>query len=62
VTTARFRGGGHRRLYRMVDFRRNRDDIEADVQAIEYDPNRNCYIALLKYADGKLSYILAPLG
>lgn len=62
VTTARFRGGGHRRLYRVIDFRRNKDDIEAVVQAIEYDPNRNCYIALLKYADGQLSYILAPLG
>ncbi len=61
-TTSRFRGGGHKRLYRIIDFKRQRDGIEAVVDGIEYDPNRNCFIALLKYADGQLSYILAPNG
>lgn len=61
-TTSRFRGGGHKRLYRVIDFKRSKDDVMAVVEAIEYDPNRNCYIALLKYADGELRYILAPNG
>lgn len=61
-TTSRFRGGGHRRLYRFIDFRRNKDNVPAVVEAIEYDPNRNCFIALIKYQDGVLNYILAPLG
>jgi large subunit ribosomal protein L2 len=60
--TARFRGGGNKRLYRVIDFKRNKDGIAAQVQAIEYDPNRNCHIALVKYEDGELRYILAPLG
>ena len=61
-TTCRFRGGGARRIYRMIDFRRNKDDMVATVEAIEYDPNRTCFIALLKYEDGELRYILAPVG
>ena len=60
VITSRFRGGGHKRLYRIIDFKRRKDGVAAVVEAIEYDPNRNCFIALLKYADGELRYILAP--
>src|SRR3954447_2022259 len=59
--TARHRGGGAKRLYRKIDFKRNRKDgVPAKVAAIEYDPNRSCYIALLHYANGEKSYILAP--
>src|SRR6187399_3336009 len=59
--TARHRGGGAKRLYRKIDFKRNRKDgVPAKVAAIEYDPNRSSYIALLHYADGEKSYILAP--
>ena len=58
--TARRRGGGHKRLYRMIDFKRNHFDIPAKVERIEYDPNRSAFIALLLYDDGKKSYILAP--
>jgi len=58
--TSRHRGGGAKRLYRRIDFKRRRDDIPAKVAAIEYDPNRTSYIALLHYADGVKSYILAP--
>ena len=60
--TVRRRGGGHRRLYRIIDFKRNKDGIPATVAAIEYDPNRSARIALLHYADGEKRYILAPLG
>ena len=60
--TSRHRGGGHRRRYRLVDFKRNKLDMSATVQAIEYDPNRSPRIALLKYKDGELSYIIAPDG
>ena len=59
--TMRFRGGGHKKMYRMIDFKRNRYDIEAQVLAIEYDPNRSCRIALIQYTDGVKNYILAPL-
>ncbi|MCA9408145.1 MAG: 50S ribosomal protein L2 [Candidatus Omnitrophica bacterium] len=59
--TVRFRGGGHKRMYRVIDFKRNRFDQEAQVLAIEYDPNRTCRIALIQYADEEKSYILAPL-
>ena len=62
VTTSRFRGGGARRIYRIIDFKRNKDGIAAKVATIEYDPNRNCFISLLHYADGEKRYILAPLG
>jgi len=58
--TTRHRGGGNKRRYRIVDFRRNKDDVPAKVAAIEYDPNRNARIALLHYADGDKRYILAP--
>jgi len=58
--TVRWRGGGHKRAYRMVDFKRAKLDIPATVQRLEYDPNRTAFIALVKYADGELSYILAP--
>ena len=56
----RFRGGGAKRLYRMVDFKRRKYDVAATVERLEYDPNRSAFIALIKYADGELSYILAP--
>ncbi len=62
VTTARFRGGGARKIYRIIDFKRDKDDIPAKVATIEYDPNRNCFISLLNYADGEKRYILSPLG
>jgi large subunit ribosomal protein L2 len=58
--TVRFRGGGHKRAYRLVDFKRRKFDVPATVERIEYDPNRSAWIALIKYADGELSYILAP--
>jgi large subunit ribosomal protein L2 len=58
--TARYRGGGNKRRYRIVDFRRNKDGVPAKVFSIEYDPNRNCRIALLHYLDGEKRYILAP--
>src|SRR3978361_682942 len=58
--TSRHRGGGAKRLYRKVDFKRRRDGIPAKVAAIEYDPNRTAYIALLHYVDGAKAYILAP--
>ena len=60
--TSRHRGGGHKRRYRIVDFRRIKDGIPAKVAAIEYDPNRNARLALLHYVDGEKSYIIAPLG
>lgn len=59
--TSRFRGGGHKRMYRLIDFKRDRIDQEAEVLAIEYDPNRSARIALVKYPDNTKSYILAPL-
>jgi large subunit ribosomal protein L2 len=58
--TARYQGGGHKRSYRLVDFKRRKFDIEATVERLEYDPNRTAFIALIKYDDGELSYILAP--
>jgi len=58
--TAFNRGGGHKRSYRMVDFKRKRFDVPATVERLEYDPNRTSFIALIKYEDGELSYILAP--
>jgi large subunit ribosomal protein L2 len=60
--TVRFRGGGARRIYRVIDFKRNKDGIAATVQTIEYDPNRNCFISLVEYADGEKRYVLAPAG
>jgi len=61
-TTVRFRGGGARRIYRIIDFKRNKDGIPAKVATIEYDPNRNCFISLLHYVDGEKRYILSPEG
>ena len=58
--TARHRGGGHKRRFRVIDFKRNKIGIPAKVSAIEYDPNRSARIALLNYADGEKGYILAP--
>jgi large subunit ribosomal protein L2 len=58
--TVRFRGGGHKRTYRLVDFKRQKRDMTATVERIEYDPNRSAFIALVTYADGEQSYILAP--
>jgi large subunit ribosomal protein L2 len=60
--TCRHKGGGHKRLYRIIDFKRDKVDIPAKVATIEYDPNRSARIALLNYADGEKRYILAPLG
>jgi large subunit ribosomal protein L2 len=61
-TTSRFRGGGHKRKYRLIDFKRDKRNVPAKVAAIEYDPNRTARIALLHYADGEKRYILAPVG
>jgi large subunit ribosomal protein L2 len=61
-TTVRFRGGGHKRLYRKIDFRRDKHGVPAKVATIEYDPNRSARIALLHYADGEKRYIIAPSG
>ncbi len=60
--TTRHIGGGHKRLYRIVDFRRDKFDVPATVASIEYDPNRSCRIALVNYKDGEKRYIIAPLG
>ena len=60
--TSRHRGGGHKQQYRIIDFKRAKDGIPATVASIEYDPNRNCRIALLNYHDGEKRYILAPAG
>ena len=60
--TSRFRGGGHKRRYRMIDFRRNKLGVPAKVATVEYDPNRTARIALLHYADGEKRYILCPDG
>src|SRR6201993_844107 len=56
----RFRGGGAKRLYRKIDFKRRKFDVAGTVERLEYDPNRSAFIALVKYADGELAYILAP--
>jgi large subunit ribosomal protein L2 len=60
--TTRHRGGGHKRIYRLIDFKRNKDSVPAVVESIQYDPNRSAHIALLLYADGERRYILAPKG
>ncbi|MHC4561921.1 MAG: 50S ribosomal protein L2 [Planctomycetota bacterium] len=60
--TSRHRGGGNKRKYRVIDFKRNKDDMPATVVAIEYDPNRSCHIALVQYEDGEKRYMLAPVG
>ena len=58
--TTRWRGGGHKKLYRVIDFKRRKFDVEGTVERIEYDPNRSSFIALIKYPDGEQTYILAP--
>ncbi len=60
--TVRHRGGGHKRLYRIIDFKRNKDDVSAKVVGVEYDPNRSARIALVEYEDGEKRYIIAPQG
>ena len=60
--TMRNRGGGHKRLYRVIDFKRNNDDVRGEVMSLEYDPNRSANIALIQYEDGKKAYIVAPQG
>ncbi|MDO8301812.1 MAG: 50S ribosomal protein L2 [Sedimentisphaerales bacterium] len=62
MITTRHKGGGARKIYRVIDFKRNKDGIPAKIATVEYDPNRNCFISLLHYADGEKRYILAPLG
>jgi large subunit ribosomal protein L2 len=62
VVCTRFRGGGHKRMYRLIDFKRRKDNVQATVVSIEYDPNRSARIALLQYEDGEKNYILAPEG
>ncbi|KAL4023466.1 hypothetical protein IC575_017221 [Cucumis melo] len=62
IITAGHRGGGHKRLYRKIDFRRNEKDIYGRIVTIEYDPNRNAYICLIHYGDGEKRYILHPRG
>lgn len=62
IITSRFRGGGHKQMYRLIDFKRKKDGVWATVVTIEYDPNRSARIALLKYEDGEVAYILAPEG
>mgnify|MGYP006266294779 CR=1 FL=1 len=60
--TVRYRGGGHKRRYRIIDFKRDKEDMAATVQAIEYDPNRSAFIALVEYTDSEKRYIIAPQG
>ena len=60
--TTRHKGGGHKRRYRAVDFKRTKDGIKAEVERLEYDPNRSAHIALIRYADGERAYIIAPRG
>ena len=62
MITMRHRGGGHKQMYRIIDFKRNKDSQPAEVKTIEYDPNRSCNIALVQYGDGEKRYILAPIG
>src|SRR5262245_29216494 len=62
VICVRFRGGGHKRMYRVIDFKRKKDGMTAKVVSVEYDPNRSARIALLQYTDGTKTYILAPNG
>lgn len=62
IVSIRYKGGGHKRRYRIIDFKREKLDVPAKVASIEYDPNRTCRIALLNYADGEKRYIIAPIG
>src|SRR5262245_27689547 len=58
--TTRHKGGGHKKRYRIVDFKRRKFDVQGTIERVEYDPNRSAFIALVKYEDGELNYILAP--
>ena len=58
--TSRRKGGGHKRKYRIIDFKRNKTDVNGKVERIEYDPNRSSFIALIKYADNEYNYIICP--
>jgi large subunit ribosomal protein L2 len=60
--TVRHQGGGHKQRYRIIDFKRDKDGIQGEIERLEYDPNRSAHIALIKYADGERRYILAPKG
>lgn len=60
--TVRHKGGGHKKAYRVIDFRRDKHDVPGEITTVEYDPNRNCRISLVQYADGEKRYILSPLG
>jgi large subunit ribosomal protein L2 len=60
--TVRHKGGGHKKAYRVIDFKRDKHDVPGEIKTVEYDPNRNCRIALVQYVDGEKRYILAPLG
>ncbi|HKK10250.1 MAG TPA: 50S ribosomal protein L2, partial [Bacteroidales bacterium] len=60
--TIRYKGGGHKRRYRIIDFKRNKENVQAEVKTIEYDPNRTARIALIEYTDGEKAYIIAPHG
>lgn len=62
MTMVRFRGGGARKIYRLIDFKRDKDNIIGKVASVEYDPNRNCFISLVNYTDGEKRYILSPIG
>ncbi len=62
IKSIRYKGGGHKRLYRIIDFKRNKLEVPATVFSVEYDPNRSCRIALLHYIDGEKRYIIAPIG
>src|SRR5271170_1401009 len=62
LTSSRFKGGGHKKAYRLIDFKRDKTGVAAKVATIEYDPNRSAHIALLHYVDGEKRYILSPLG
>jgi large subunit ribosomal protein L2 len=62
IVTSRFRGGGHKKMYRLIDFKRKKDGMEATVLSVEYDPCRSARIALVRYTDGEKRYILAPDG
>ena len=58
--TSKYRGGGHKKRYRLIDFKRDKFDVVAEVKSIEYDPNRSAFISLLEYKDGEKRYIIAP--
>lgn len=62
IITSRHRGGGHKRLYRIIDFQRDKKNIPGKIRTIEYDPNRNAYICMTNYEDGEKNYILCPRG